>query len=139
MKKILSVLLLMVMFVPYTLAGDIITHDAKKLPAAARTFISTSHIKIESELFQTKKYEVLLTDRTEIDFNGDGEWLEIDCDNAAVPQEVIPSYVAEYVKTNYPGAFVTKIERKRREVEVDLNNDWSLTFNQKGEIIDIDD
>jgi len=146
MKKILSVLLLMVMFVPYTLAGDIITHDAKKLPAAARTFISTyfveaqiSHIKIESELFQTKKYEVLLTDRTEIDFNGDGEWLEIDCDNAAVPQEVIPSYVVEYVKTNYPGAFVTKIERKRREVEVDLNNDWSLTFNQKGEIIDIDD
>ena len=82
---------------------------------------------------------MLLTDRTEIDFNGDGEWLEIDCDNAAVPQEVIPSYVVEYVKTNYPGAFVTKIERKRREVEVDLNNDWSLTFNQKGEIIDIDD
>lgn len=146
MKKIFSVLLLMVACVHYALAGDVITHDAKKLPAPARTFISTyfmnariSHIKIESELFQTKKYEVLLTDRTEIDFNGDGEWLEVDCDGGAVPAALLPAYVSEYLKANFPDAFVIKIERKRREVEVELNNDWSLTFNKKGELIEIDD
>ena len=146
MKNVLSAMLLAFLVFQSACAGDVITHDTKKLPAAARTFISTyftkaqvSHIKIESELFQTKKYEVLLTDRTEIDFDRDGEWLEVDCDEAPVPLGVIPSYVSEYLKAHYPDAYVTKIERKRREVEVDLSNDWSLTFNTKGELIGIDD
>lgn len=146
MKNVLSALLLTFLVFQTACAGDVITHDTKKLPAAARTFISTyftkaqvSHIKIESELFQTKKYEVLLTDRTEIDFDRKGEWLEVDCDEAPVPMGIIPAYVTEYLKSHYPDAYVVKIERKRREVEVDLSNDWSLTFNAKGELIKVDD
>ena len=146
MKNVLSVLLLTFLIFQTACAGDVITHDTKKLPEAARTFISTyfpkaqvSHIKIESELFQTKKYEVLLTDRTEIDFNRDGKWMEVDCDDAPVPQGLIPAYVTAYLKENFPDAYVTKIEWERREVEVDLSNDWSLTFNTKGELMDIDD
>ena len=148
MKKILSVLLLMVMFVPYTLAGDIITHDAKKLPAAARTFISTyfveaqiSHIKIEEDFLRIKKYEVLLTDRTEIEFDGKGNWIEVECDDAQVPSAIVPEYVTSYLKARFPTAYIVKIERhaKKKELEVELNNDLSLTFNSKGELIDIDD
>lgn len=146
MKKILFVLALIFVHFQVSCAGDIITHDTKKLPVTARTFISTyftkaqvSHIKIESELFQTKKYEVLLTDRTEIDFDRNGEWIEVDCDHARVPLGLIPPYISEYLKNNFPDAFVVKIERKRREIEVDLNNDYSLTFNFKGELIKIDD
>lgn len=146
MKKVLFAIPLLFTFLQISCAGDIITHDAKKLPVNARTFISTyftraqiSHIKIESELFQTKKFEVLLTDRTEIDFDRNGEWIEIDCDHSRVPLGVIPAYISEYLKTNFPGVFITKIERKRREIEVDLSNDWSLTFNNKGKLIEIDD
>ena len=146
MKKILFALSLLFACLQVSCAGDIITHDTKKLPAKARTFIQTyftqtqvSHIKIESELFQTKKYEVLLTNRTEIDFNKDGEWLEIDCDHSSVPLGVIPPYVSEYLKTTFPGVFIVKIERKHREIEVDLSNDYSLTFNRKGEVIQIEE
>lgn len=146
MRNLLSALLLIFFVSQSACAGDVITHDTKKLPVAARTFISTyfaktqvSHIKIESELFQTKKYEVLLTDRTEIDFDRNGEWLEVDCDKASVPLGIVPVYVAEYLRVNFPDTYVTKIERKRRGVEVDLSNDWSITFNEKGEVIEIDD
>ena len=62
MKNVLSVLLLTFLIFQTACAGDVITHDTKKLPEAARTFISTyfpkaqvSHIKIESELFQTRR------------------------------------------------------------------------------------
>lgn len=147
MKKILSMTLLTIVILQSACAGDVITHDTKRLPEAARKFISTyftkaqvSHIKIESELFQTQKYEVLLTDRTEIDFNRHGEWLEVDCDKSPVPVGLIPPYVAWYMQENFPGAYVVKIERKRRGgVEIDLNNDWTITFNARGEVIEVDD
>ena len=72
MKKVLSILVLALVAVQFAFAGDVITQDAKQLPLTARNFINQyfskphiSHIKIESEILQTKKYEVLLTDRTE--------------------------------------------------------------------------
>ena len=85
MKKVLSILVLALVAVQFAFAGDVITQDAKQLPLTARNFINQyfskphiSHIKIESEILQTKKYEVLLTDRTEIDFDKKGNWLEVD-------------------------------------------------------------
>ena len=71
MKKVLSILVLALVAVQFAFAGDVITQDTKQLPLTARNFINQyfskphiSHIKIESEILQTKKYEVLLTDRT---------------------------------------------------------------------------
>ena len=68
MKKILSILVLAIAAVQFAFAGDIITKDAMKLPLPARNFINRhfsnpqiSHIKIENEILQTKKYDVLLT------------------------------------------------------------------------------
>lgn len=145
MRKLLYLFILVIAVSQSACAGDVITHDAKKLPAAARKFISSyfpnthvSHIKIESELFRTVKYEVLLTDRTEIDFDHEGYWLEVDCNDTSVPVELIPDYVSRYLKNTFPDAYVVKIERKHREMEVDLNNDWSITFSAAGEVIEVD-
>ena len=98
-----------------------------------------SHIKIESEILQTKKYEVLLTDRTEIDFDKKGNWLEVDCKKSAVPEALIPVPVKEYVKANFPREIITKIERGRTGVEIELGNDYSLKFNKKGKFVSMDD
>lgn len=145
MRKLLYLFILVITVSQSACAGDVITHDTKKLPAAARKFISSyfpnthvSHIKIESELFRTVKYEVLLTDRTEIDFDHEGHWLEVDCNDASVPLELIPDYVSSYLKNTFPDTFVVKIERKHREMEIDLSNDWSITFNATGEVIEVD-
>ena len=127
-------------------AGDVITRDAKQLPLTARNFINQyftkpqiSHIKIETGMLGSKKYEVLLTDRTEIDFDSNGNWTEVDCKKAAVPEALIPVSVREYVKTNFPQEMITKIERGRSGVEVELANDYSLKFNNKGKFVSMDD
>ena len=128
-----------------TFAGDIITQDAKQLPLVARNFINRhftrpqiSYIKIDSE-FLSKKYEVVLSDRTKIEFDGDGEWEEVDGKRNNIPATIIPAHIKQYVEANYPGVSFTKIERDRGEVEVELTNHLSLTFNKKGQLIDIDD
>lgn len=146
MKKVLSILVLALVAVQFAFAGDVITQDAKQLPLTARNFINQyfskpkiSHIKIESEILQTKKYEVLLTDRTEIDFDKKGNWLEVDCKKAEVPAALIPTSVREYVKINFPAEIITKIERGRSGVEVELANDYSLKFNKKGQLVSMDD
>lgn len=146
MKKVLAILVLALLAVQLAFAGDIITRDVKQLPQTARNFISqyfkeaqVSHIKIESEILQTKKYEVLLTDRTEIDFDKKGNWLEVDCNRSAVPEALVPASVREYVKANFRGEIITKIERERNGVEVELSNDYSLKFNKKGELVSMDD
>nr|WP_302831753.1 PepSY-like domain-containing protein [uncultured Bacteroides sp.] len=146
MKKFLSVLVLAIIAVQFAFAGDVITQDVKQLPLTARNFINqyfskpqVSHIKIETNILQSKKYEVLLTDRTEIDFDSNGNWTEVDCKKAAVPGALIPVSVKEYVKTNFPREIITKIERGRSGVEVELSNDYSLKFNNKGKFVSMDD
>ena len=47
--------------------------------------------------------------------------------------------VKEYVKTNFPQEVITKIERRRSGVEVELANDYSLKFNSKGKFVGMDD
>ena len=98
-----------------------------------------SHIKIETGILGSKSYEVLLTDRTEIDFDSNGNWTDVDCKKAAVPEALIPVSVKEYVKTNFPQEVITKIERRRSGVEVELANDYSLKFNSKGKFVGMDD
>ena len=146
MKKVLSILVLVLATVQMAFAGDVITRDAKQLPLTARNFINQyftkpqiSHIKIETGILGSKSYEVLLTDRTEIDFDSNGNWTDVDCKKAAVPAALIPASVKEYVKMNFPQEIITKIERGRSGEEVELANDYSLKFNKKGQFVSMDD
>ena len=108
MKKILSILVLAIAAVQFAFAGDIITKDAMK-------------------------YDVLLTNATEIDFDNRGNWIEVDCKKAAVPATIVPDFVKEYMKANgYHSEFVTQIERDRKGYEVELNTDLSLKFTKDG-------
>ncbi|WP_294618871.1 PepSY-like domain-containing protein [uncultured Bacteroides sp.] len=146
MKKVLSVLVLALAAVQFAFAGDVITQDTKRLPLAARNFINqyfakqqVSRIKIETGMLGSKKYEVSLANRTEIDFDGNGNWTEVDCDKTAVPEALVPVSVREYVKRNFPQEVIVKIERERSGMEVELGNDYSLKFNSKGKFVSMDD
>lgn len=55
-----------------------------------------------------------------------------------MPAAVIPAAIASYVKENYPGATIRKIEKERREYEVRLSNRVELTFDLKLRLVDID-
>lgn len=145
MKKIIVALVAMVVAVQVAFARDVITMDPKELPAAAQDFLKQhfgdkqiSYIKVESE-FLSKKYEVVMTDRTKIEFDGKGIWEEVDCKRGILPLALIPAYIQQFVDAQYPGVTYQKIERDRGELEVELSNRLSLTFDKKGQLIDIDD
>jgi hypothetical protein len=125
--------------------GDVITQDVNQLPAAARAFINryfadakVSYIKIDKEILSTH-YEVLLTNRVEIEFDSKGEWREVDCKVVAVPSTLVPDYIHAYVKASFPQEFITKVERNRWGTEVELRNDVSFRFNRSGQMVEADD
>ncbi|MDE7123393.1 MAG: PepSY-like domain-containing protein [Alistipes sp.] len=116
-----------------------------QLPQAAQQMIRqhfadrrVALAKRESE-FMKKSYEVIFADGCRIEFDGQGEWKEIDCRFAAVPAAAVPAPIAQYVKNNYPDAMIVKIEKDRREYEVKLSNRLELTFDRAFRLVDIDD
>ena len=145
MKKILSLLVLAIVAVQFSWAADVITKDMNQLPLPARNFINrhftkpeVSHIKIDKEMLEATKYEVLLTDGTEIEFDSKGNWEEVDCKHTSVLVAIIPAAIQKYVTTNYPDAKVLKIERDKKDYEVKLSNRTELKFDLKFNLIDID-
>ena len=145
MKKFLSLLVLALVAVQFSFAKDVITKDMNQLPLPARNFINrhftkpeVSHIKIDKEMLEATKYEVLLTDGTEIEFDSKGNWEEVDCKHSSVPVPIIPAAIQKYVTTHYPDAKVLKIERDKKDYEVKLSNRTELKFDLKFNLIDID-
>lgn len=119
--------------------------NKNQLPAQAQQFINEhfanvklSYAKLERD-FLERSYEVLLTDGTKLEFSSKGTWLEVDCKYGEVPAAVIPAPIKKYIKENYPGERVLKIERDRSNYELKLSNRLELTFDKDFRIIDIDD
>lgn len=119
--------------------------NKNQLPAQAQQFINEhfanvklSYAKLERD-FLERSYEVLLTDGTKLEFSSKGTWLEVDCKYGEVPAAVIPAPIKNYIKENYPGERVLKVERDRSNYELKLSNRLELTFDKDFRIIDIDD
>ena len=45
----------------------------------------------------------------------------------------------EYVKANFPGCIVTKVDKERYGYDIGLSNDLDLKFNYQGVLIGMDD
>lgn len=146
MKKILLLMALMVGVLQFAMAGDVVTRDVNKLPVAAREMLSknfpqtkVSYIKIEKDLFLSTSYDVKLADGVELEFNSKGEWLEIDCKDKAVPATFIPQTISKYMKANYNGHKVVKIERNRKGYDLTLENGLEVDFDQFGGFLKLSD
>ena len=95
--------------IQFSFADDVITKDINRLPQQARNFISTyfpdcqlQHIKIDKELTSTS-YEVYMTDGTEIDFDGKGNWTDVDREKCGtkVPDALIPDICVSTAKAKF--------------------------------------
>ncbi|MBE8714543.1 PepSY-like domain-containing protein [Sphingobacterium hungaricum] len=78
-------------------------------------------------------YEVKLADQTELDFDINGEWIEIDGhqDNPISISYLNPS-ILTYLTTNYPNIGVLTVERTQKGFELELANDTDLYFDSNG-------
>ena len=89
------------------------------------------------------EYEVRLSDGTQIEFNKTPEWKKVDCDHSnvynSVPAALVPEPITTYVKTNFAGQSIIKIEKSRRSWEVELSNDLEIKFDKNFNVTKIDD
>ena len=85
-----------------------------------------------------RSYDVVLQNGTKLEFNKKGELTEVDCKQGVVPVNLIPLSIKNYLRNNYPGQSVKKLEIKKNEYEVELSNGIDLTFNKHFQLIDID-
>lgn len=119
---------------------------ADELPVAARQFlvesfpgVEISFAKSETEWFCTE-YKVVLVDGIVVEFDGRGRWTDIDCKyGVEVPDRLIPQPILDHVAKHFPEARVLKLERDRREYEVELDNRFELKFDRSFRLIDFDD
>ena len=114
------------------------------LPVKAQTLLN-NHFNNQKVMLATiesgiinKSYDVVLQNGTKLEFDKKGNLTEIDCKQGIVPALLIPQAIKNYLKDNYAGQSVKKIEINKNEYEVELTNGLDLTFNKHFQLIDID-
>ena len=143
MKNIKFLLLMaMVMTMSLNVMADdddrVITYQ--QLPQAAQTFLK-AHFATKVPLLVTADwddYTIRYESGEKIEFDGSGNWKDIECYNSKVPTEAVPAQIYTYLNQNYPGKSVIKIERHRSVYEVKLNNGMEVEFNRSFQVIGVD-
>lgn len=145
MKKTLLFLAITILTVIGASARDRYSRDASTLPKAAQTTIANnckakvSVIKVDKDFGRVNDYEVILTDGTEIDFDRNGNWKDMEVGaGKSVPEGFIPTAISNYVNKNNKGVRIVGIEKKRSGYEVQLSNGLDLRFDKKGNFVRFD-
>lgn len=120
--------------------------SAADLPKAADTFVTTYFPNTTYQLVKKQRkadsdgsiYDVYLTNGFEIDFDANGNWVDIDGHHLEVPAALIPEKISAYITANYPNQFVTSIDKEPSHIEVDLSNNVELIFDSLGNFMRID-
>ena len=125
-------------------AGNDKPISVNALPAKAQTLLN-NHFNSQKVMLATiesgvvsRSYDVVLQNGTKLEFDKKGNLTEIDCKLGIVPALLIPQAIKNYLKDNYAGQSVKKIEMNKNEYEVELTNGLDLTFNKHFQLIDID-
>lgn len=145
MKKFMLLMALAILTALPSFA-DRVSRNVNDLPAAAQTTLNkyfkgkdVSHIKIDDKFMGHKEYDVILENGTEVEFDHEGNWKEIDCGHKAVPEELILKPIREYVKKNFNNRKIVKIETKRNKYSIELADGVDLEFDRAGNFLRIDD
>ena len=95
---------------------------------------------VEEQKYTGKEYEVVYTDRTEVEFRSDGQWESVGRKYSPVPASIVPQPIQTFVSgSNYPGQFIRQIDRNAYTWEVELSNGLEIKFDNQFNVIDIDD
>lgn len=144
MKKFILLITLMISVVCASARSNY-SHNTADLPMAAQTILknnfkaSVSHIKIEKDFGKISEYDVILTDGSEITFDRNGNWKEIEVKNtSSIPSGLIPDAISTYVKNNQKKVKITGIEKNRGGYEVELSNGVEMKFDSNGKFLRYD-
>lgn len=146
MKKFILMMTLLIGTVSMACARDEYAHDGSVLPKAAQTVISNnfkakvSLVKIEKDFGRISEYEVILTDGTEISFDRDGNWDNVEVNNSkSVPASMVPQAIRTYVKNQHTGQRIVGIDKERNGYDIELSNGIDMKFDKAGKFLRYDD
>ena len=116
--------------------------NTNNLPGNAQDFINRhfSQASIEKvdensnwQIWEEDKYEVKLSNGMELDFDENGNILEIDGENnEAIPMDALPSKIKSYLQANHANATVIGWEKHKKEQEIELADGTELEFDADG-------
>lgn len=136
---LLAALACMVMVASSTFVNDKMIY-ADQLPIMAKAFVdqnfpghNIAYATIDRS-FADDMYEVCLNNGVELGFDDQGNWDKVDCNTNAVPSQLIPESVDNYVKSNYADVVINRIYKKFYGYKVELSNHLNLKLNNEGEL-----
>jgi len=120
--------------------------DQSQLPANARSFVTkyfsdatVAHAVKDKEIAKTE-YEVRLSDGSKMEFDGDGNWKEVESKTQSLSaMTFVPQSIRDYIAKNFPTHQIRKIEKSSQKYEVKLTNGLELEFDLNGKFLRTDD
>lgn len=119
--------------------------DFGDLPSEARSFIenyfpSADILSIIQEKENGRKeYQVKLSDGTDMEFDEDGEWTNIECYFSPLPTGILPANVITKVEELHPEAYINGVEKELGGYVVEVTDaggiDWDMRFNAQFEYV----
>lgn len=85
-----------------------------------------------------KEYRAELSNGTEIVFDAQGLWLEVDCKFSLLPDGIVPTEIVEDLAGRYPDAGIYKIERAMGGYEISISNGLELIYSADGTFIRVE-
>lgn len=145
MKKLLFTIIALLGISTAAMAKDTYAHDSSVLPKAAQTILANNFkakvnlVKIDKDFGRVSDYEVILTDGTEITFDKNGNWENVEIGvRDTIPSYFIPKAVSSYVKQNQPGQKIVGIDKEKSGYDIELANGIEIKFNKDGQFIKYD-
>jgi len=84
-------------------------------------------------------YEVHFSSGLEVVFSKTGKVTEIEAAKGQkIPEQVLPTSIVSYVKTNYPQASVKSWDVDGNDQDVELSNGVDLEFDKNGKFLRVD-
>lgn len=144
-KIVVTLSLLLLGSVVYAQDSDDININPNQLPSKSLQFVkkhfksSVSNAVKDMDYGRVSEYQVYLQDGTKIDFGRNGDWKDVESFQSEVPSAIVPAKISSYVKNNYSGNRIQKIEKERFGYSVKLSNGIELDFGKAGQFLKIDD
>ncbi|TBX24792.1 hypothetical protein TK44_06210 [Jiulongibacter sediminis] len=129
----------------FATAGDGVEIAPSELPAAVLEFLANNYSEdqiIKAEVY-ANGYEVRLDNGMKIEFDLEGNFLEISGRNGAeddenhIPLVQLPMAIGDYLRSNYNGIDVVKAESDLGKIEVTLSDGTKLEFDAEGNFIEV--
>lgn len=117
---------------------------AGALPQEAKAFLAKHFPNVYVRKIEPKKgdaFEVDLANGVEVKFDAQGQWIEVDGDDRALPASVaalLPEKIQTHLRANYASGVVAAITRNARGYKVELlyrGDDLEVFYSPSGDFI----